>query len=352
MSTPSRPRNRDDFKIAIICALTSEADAVTELFDKFWDDDDTDGYGKALGDPNAYTTGAIGRHNVVLAHMPGMGKVDAATVASGLRSSFTCIGLALVVGICGAVPSYSHDRKIYLGDIIVSRSLIQYDFGRQYPKLFERKKTLEDVLGRAPTEIRAILNLLETGHHRRRMEKSIYDILQGKLKTASFPGIEADKLFDPEYLHQHPEAESCACHEADGLEICPIAAKTACNDLGCDEGKLVRRRELGIVQDETEASAFKNPPSVHIGRIGCGDTVMKSGTHRDMIAKHDEVIAFEMEGVGVWDSFPTLIIKGVCDYADSHKNKQWQYYAAVTAAACTKAFLNRWTSAGEQRNIS
>lgn len=326
-----------------------------ELFDKFWDDDDdTDGYGKGLGDPNAYTAGLIGRHNVVLAHMPGMGKVDAATVASGLRSSFPCISLAVVVGICGAVPSYSHDRKIYLGDIVISRSLIQYDFGRQYPKLFERKNTLEDSLGRAPTEIRSILNRLETGRHRRQMENSLYGILlnlQRKLKAASFPGIEADKLFDPEYLHQHPKDESCACHEADGLEICSIAAKMACNDLECDEGKLVRRRELGEVQGETEGSALRNPPSIHIGRIGCGDTVMKSGTHRDMVAKHDEVIAFEMEGVGVWDSFPTLIIKGVCDYADSHKNKQWQYYAAATAATCTKAFLNRWTSAGEQRKI-
>ena len=74
-----------------------------------------------------------------------------------------------------------------------------------------------------------------------------------------------------------------------------------------------------------------------------GDTVMKSGSHRDEIAKRDGIIAFEMEGAGVWDYFPSIVIKGVCDYADSHKNKQWQPYAAATAAACTKAFLEGWS---------
>jgi nucleoside phosphorylase len=49
-----------------------------------------------------------------------------------------------------------------------------------------------------------------------------------------------------------------------------------------------------------------------------------------------------MESAGVWDNFPCVVIKGVCDYADSHKNKKWQGYAAATAAACMKAFLKEW----------
>jgi nucleoside phosphorylase len=49
-----------------------------------------------------------------------------------------------------------------------------------------------------------------------------------------------------------------------------------------------------------------------------------------------------MEGAGVWDQYPTVVIKAACDYADSHKNKDWQAYAAATAAACLKAFLIEW----------
>jgi len=39
---------------------------VEALFDEYWDRDG-DRYGKAPGDPIAYITGSIGRHNVVLA---------------------------------------------------------------------------------------------------------------------------------------------------------------------------------------------------------------------------------------------------------------------------------------------
>jgi hypothetical protein len=33
------------------------------------------------------------------------------------------------------------------------------------------------------------------------------------------------------------------------------------------------------------------------------------------------------------------VIRGVCDYADSHKNDAWHPYAAMTAAAYAKEFL-------------
>jgi hypothetical protein len=71
---------------------------------------------------------------------------------------------------------------------------------------------------------------------------------------------------------------------------------------------------------------------------------MKSGQHRDEIAREEGVIGFEMESAGTWDYVPTLVIKSVADYADSHKSKEWQGYAAITAAACTKAVLEVWRS--------
>src|SRR5208282_5040681 len=139
-SKVSRPKDRNEFEIAIICALRSEADAVEALFDEYWDEEG-DRYGKALGDTNAYTTGAIGRHNVVLAHMPGIGKGSAASVASSFKSSFRGIKLALVVGICGGVPIGTDNEEILLGDIIISTGVIQYDLGRQLPDRFIRKDT-------------------------------------------------------------------------------------------------------------------------------------------------------------------------------------------------------------------
>jgi nucleoside phosphorylase len=47
-----------------------------------------------------------------------------------------------------------------------------------------------------------------------------------------------------------------------------------------------------------------------------------------------------MEAAGLMNHFPCLVIRGICDYADSHKNKTWQPYAAATAAACAKELLS------------
>ncbi|KUL83171.1 hypothetical protein ZTR_10123 [Talaromyces verruculosus] len=81
---------------------------------------------------------------------------------------------------------------------------------------------------------------------------------------------------------------------------------------------------------------------IHFGRIACSNQVRKSGQDRDRIAAHEGVIGFKMESAGLWDYIPTIVIKRVCDYADSHKDKRWQLYAASTAAACTKAVLEEW----------
>lgn len=76
--------------------------------------------------------------------------------------------------------------------------------------------------------------------------------------------------------------------------------------------------------------------------MASANTVMRSGEHCNKLSKKEDIIGFDMEDAGVWNSLPCVIIKAVCDYADSHKNKIWHNYAAVTAASCTKALLRYW----------
>lgn len=312
---PTRPASRLGFEVAIICALAIEADAVEALFDQYWDDEYS--FGKAPGDPNAYTTGSIGRHNVVLSHMPGMGKANAAVVAAHCQTSYPNIKLALVVGICGAVPFISgSDTEIILGDVIISSGIVQYDFGRQLPERFVRKNTLLDSLGKPNIEIRALLGKLESRRSRMILNKKIISNLTELQKEsdlkAYYPGAEYDKLFKASFRHL-----------SDGM---------TCEECGCDSELIPRVR---LEQHEIH-------PVFHIGLIASGDTVMKFGIERDQIAKQEDIVGFEMESAGVWETFPCIVIKGACDYADSHKTKKWQRYAAATAAACAKAFLEFW----------
>jgi len=289
---------------------------VDALFDYHWDDDGPP-YDKFPGDPNAYSTGAIGRHNMVLAHMPGMGTVNAALVASNCRSSFPNIRLALVVGICGAIPLGPDGTEIVLGDVIISNGVIQNDFGRQLPDRFMRKDTLLDSLGRPNSEIRAVLARLNSIRGRKMLQNKIatyLSVLQAEPDlVAKYPGSALDILFEATYRH--------------------VDDKGSCAEVGCNGTKLSRQR----LQQDSECQA-----KVHFGLVASGSKVIRSGEYRDVIATKEGVIAFEMESAGVWDIFPCMVIKGVCDYADTHKSKGWQRYAAATAAACMKAILDGW----------
>lgn len=344
MAQVIKPTSRDQFHIAVICALPREADAVTLLFDEFWDEE-SDPFGRAVGDVNTYMTGRIGKHNVVLAILPGMGTNNAAASTASLRSSYNNLKLALLVGICGGVPRIEDD-DVFLGDVVVSKAIVQYDFGRQYPGGFEIKNTIEDSLGRANKDIRGLLAVFETERMRERLMtksadylKQLQEAARRKRRRAKYqnPGAIQNKLFLRDYIHQH-QLESCdTCSNVDSSgEICESASKASCEDLGCDETQLVKR-EVFYPDD----GGF----NIFIGRIGSGNTVMKSGKDRDRIAAQHKLIAFEMEGAGAWDEVPCLVVKGVCDYADSHKNKQWQDFAAATGACVMKAILDRYVVA-------
>jgi nucleoside phosphorylase len=361
MTTYSEPLHCDDFGIAILCALRNEGDAVLGMFDEFWEVDAL--LMKAKGDCNSYTTGRIGVHNVVLAIMPGIGKGASASMAASLRSTFSSIRLGLVVGICGGVPPMEEGerKEMLLGDVVISTAVIQFDFGRQYPNSFKPKDTLESNLGRPNPEIRSFLETIQSIYGKKKLQTNSLTSLTALFNKEDFsewayPGADEDILYPPTYLHKHQQpgvctiCETCPSGEDD---VCDEVPNSDCAKLMCNTKMQITRKRLEIIKRESqEKPPTAQMPEIHFGQIASGDTVMKSGRHRDECAKKANAVAFEMEGAGVWDNFPTVVIKGVCDYADSHKNKKWQKYAAASAAACMKGYLGQWRgTAGSQQRV-
>ena len=349
-----RPTHRGQFEVAIICALPLEYDAASLLFDEFWDNDNGQ-LGKAPGDSNTYTTGRIGRHNVVLVLLPHMGKVNAASASACLRMSYARIRLEILLGICGAVPvleSENH-REVLLGDVVLSNQVVQHDFGRLYPDGFIRKDSIKDNLSKPNKEILSLLAVIQTELGLQQLqEKTAFFLgqLQGKATYIkrracySYPGTSCDKLFEAGYRHMHHVPSNCICQQwkVNSDPVCENAINSSCDSLGCDRAYLIERHRLKQLDELGLGSGESPMPFIHVGAIASGDTVVKSGEHRDAIAKKDNVIAFEMEGAGIWNETPCLIIKGVCYYSDSHKNKVWQDFAAATAASSAKAILERY----------
>ncbi|SPJ82321.1 uncharacterized protein FTOL_09726 [Fusarium torulosum] len=330
--------------IAILCALPLEADTVEALFDGYL----TGEYCRAEGDTNSYTFGIIDHHHVVLVHMPGMGTRHSGPVATHCRATFPKISLVLIVGICGGVPFLNNGAEVLLGDVAISEGLVIYDFGRQYPDGFVRKNSTLESARKPPAEILGFLAKLKGRNGQRTLNertKVHMETLRRELGTlAVYPGASKDILFDSKYRHKHHSSTCAECSLSEmplGM-VCEESRASSCEDVKCDSAYLItRQRQKDILQNsqDQQVSFF---PVIHIGRFASGDKVMKSGEDRDTIARSEGVIAFEMEGAGVWDNMPCIIIKGVCDYADSHKDKRWQGFAAATAAACMKAFLEGW----------
>ncbi|KAF9894433.1 hypothetical protein FE257_007936 [Aspergillus nanangensis] len=288
-----------DFRRAIICALHREFDAVEALLMNFM---------MPPRESSMETPISTAR----------MGKGSAASAASTLRISFPNIDFALVVGICGGVPFPTEKTELILGDVIISHQLVKVDFGRQYPDRFEQKGSVFETLDRSHREIRCLLSGLQTRREQERFQDLHFEYvrnLEEKNPIWRYPGVDRDELFP-----------SSSQHVNDG----DTSLVSDCRNVGC-QGDLVQRLRLNT-QDTPR-------PRVLFGPMASGDTVMKSAEHRDRLVRKFGVFGFEMEGGGVCDTLSCLIVKGACDYADSHKNNIWQNYAAASAAACAKALL-------------
>lgn len=350
--------SREDFQIAIVCALPLEFDAVVAVLDHVYDESVSARLGKAPGDRNTYTHGRMKQHNVVIVVLKQrngnatMGKANAAIVASDLRNSYYGLRLALLVGICGGVPK-AGNSEVLLGDVIIGNSIVQYDFGRQFPDGFRRKEGAQNTLAAPMEENASILGLLASGHGKETVHvktASFLAELQKKRAKYAFPEAASDRLYESSYRHKHQNARDCKCqyHKSETDSVCDMALEEPCAELGCDDSCLVKRSRLEERLAAPDGDAVFQP-AIFVGGVATGDTVMKSGIMRDKVAKTEGIIGFEMEAAGVWEQLPTIVIKAVCDYADSHKNKKWQDYAAGTAAAAAKAVAMFHTPADKPR---
>ena len=265
-------------------------------------------------DTNIYTLGRIGAHNVAIACLPAgvTGTNSAAIVATRMLSTFTSIRFGLMVGIGGGVPSQEND--IRLGDVVVSKpagtsgGVIQYDFGKTVQAgRFVRTGSLNrppDVLLGAVASLQAKHMMEDPG-----FSKHLSEIISKypKLRdTVTYQGLEYDHLFAADYDHR--EGDVACTH--------------------CDINRVTSR-----------SPRKGTDPAIHYGLIASGNQVMRDGSCRDKLRKELNVLCFEMEAAGLMDNFPCLVIRGICDYADSHKNKRWQAYAAAIAAAYAKELL-------------
>ncbi|KAI9866890.1 MAG: hypothetical protein M1813_000832 [Trichoglossum hirsutum] len=302
--TATKRLTHDDYTVAWVCALPVEKTAARNMLDEFHHPPPQPEH-----DKNIYTFGRMCGHNVVIVCQGDMGTTAATIVSTQMNITFRNLRFGLLVGIAGGVPD---EKDIRLGDVVVSKGdgtsggVVAHDRGKETPTGFKSRSFLNGV----PEVLRNALSELESRLMDQDSKITAY-ISRATARNHRFSAFErpaslVDNLFKRDYIHVNPKDMTCA---------------------EC-------RNDYIITRD------LRDSPLIHFGIVASGNQVIRDGSKRARIlAAHPGVLAVEMEAAGLMGSFGYATIRGICDYADSHKNDSWHKYASATAAAIAKEVL-------------
>ncbi|KAE8846667.1 hypothetical protein HRS9139_01234 [Pyrenophora teres f. teres] len=308
------------YNVGWIAPLPLELTAARHMLDVEHEEVNDNGY--------RYIAGRIGDYNVVIGLQSKMGTSAAADLAARMHSACPNIKFFLVVGIGGGVPSYgpAGDMNIMvLGDVVVSSprgnhgGVFTYDTGAWIEN--GRLSNTGHLNGPSP-ELNAVVGSLRSRYdggqetkipqYLAQMRKKLSEGVRAKFEDQ---GADNDRLYQSYFYHPEDEPNEL-CDKCCDLSFCTLR----------------ENRDEGAVR-------AVDSPRVHYGNIASSNQLQLSAAMRDQIAVEHQAICFEMEGAGVIQNHPCLVVRGICDYSDSHKNKRWQSYAAATAAAYAKELL-------------
>ncbi|TQW01514.1 kinesin light chain [Cordyceps javanica] len=263
------------------------------------------------GDDYIYKAGEICGHNVVIATLPAgqeYGTGSAAALASQVSKFFPNFWFGLLVGVAAGLPRLTgpSPRDIRLGDVLValpegdSAGLIAYDLG---------KETRSDGF-----------QLLKGGHVLA-MTKKVVRAAIGSIKQQAPDDMNLILPYYNEIKNKQHNSGTFA-------------------DPGQDTDRLYEDDESGRPTIQTrEPRPDERRTRIWYGPIGSGEKLMKNASRRNELRDRHNIIGLEMEAAGTMNQIPVGVIRGVCDYGDEHKNKEWQPYAAAMAAAYAKTVL-------------
>ncbi|KIL83583.1 hypothetical protein FAVG1_13203 [Fusarium avenaceum] len=318
----------ESYTIGWICALPEEFQTAKQMLDEK-NLPAPRGMERSANDNNTYMYGKVGGHFVVVGCLPRgrIGLVNTAKVATDMVRSFPSLKFALLVGTGGGAPTQKKDVR--LGDVVVSTpsethgGVVQLDVGVKLSNgLFKRRGHLNGV----PDALLSATGTLG-GHFDDPTEPD--KIAQHMRRMDNIPVYQRpahDRLYRSNYEHVVDESDE---REDDG-DWTNETAEDSCHR--CDGTQQIRRRIRDIDHRKIH---------VHYGTIASANYLLRDAKVRDQHANDDSlrVLCFEMEAAGLMNSLPCIVIRGISDYADSHKNDDWKHYAALAAAAYARELL-------------
>ncbi|KAH6991973.1 hypothetical protein EDB82DRAFT_459264 [Fusarium venenatum] len=310
-----------DYKIAWIAPLEIEAKAAMYLLDERH----RGRFPVSRGDDYVFQPGAMGGHNIVIVTLPvgqEYGTGSAAALAGQVKKFFPNLWFGLLVGVAAGLPNLScvPARDIRLGDVLVgipvgeSAGLVPYDLGKETEDGFKPLRSGRSLTVTEPIVQSAIGSIKLQAPNDNEIFLPYYEKIRNcEHDTGTFadPGQDNDIMF-------------------------------VFNDNGHKE----------IIQRPRCSRSDYRRARVWYGPIGSGDKLLKNAKKRNELRDRYGLIGLEMEAAGTMNRIPVGVIRGVCDYGDQHKNKNWQPYAAAMAASYARALLDEIPSSGRTAGVT
>jgi len=272
-----------------------------------------------VGETVAYTLGDIGGHRCVVTKLPMTGHTREASIASGssttrLLGTFQGVEYVLIVGVGGGVPHYTdYSRHVRLGDVVLAapnkegqRFIYQYC---QAAEVRQGGEVVFETKSWCPPELQLQLlgeELVNDRSWLKGYEESVKE-LEGD--GWSRPDQSTDKLF-----------------------------------MSIGGGDLIEVGHPTPTQG-TEDPRASGMPVLHIGPVAAGRGVALDDQLRQEFAYKNGVLAYDSELDAVVESIygnrkdHYMLIRGISDYKDGTRRKEWQQYAALMAASAAKKII-------------
>lgn len=338
--------------VLYICALPVETNAVISTLDKRYDDPTN------LDNNMYFTCSFIDAVKIAILSLTRSGMVsssiNAQYVSEVIKSRFSRSIFIIATGICAGVGYHKESdgeiKDVLLGDVVISTKVRKYAHGLKYDNSVYSTAEDQDTIRDAPEELQSKLHHFEYADHahrfllrvqsclehvQSRIEAKEFEYFKGGMPSTRPPIGSDDRLYEADHVHLHREGCKNGCDPV-SKHACDTARDSTCQVAGCgndllERGPPERRQRI---------------PGIFWGIYGSEDLVLRSPNIRKELFDQG-ITAVEMEGRGIWQAglkskHTVVIIKGISDYADSHKQDDWQSFAATTAACCAKEFVRQF----------
>ncbi|XP_043274374.1 uncharacterized protein [Venturia canescens] len=282
-----------------------------------------------VGESNVYTLGNIGAHRIVCTKLPTVGHTREATTAAGntttrLLGTFQKVDYVFLVGVGGGVPHYTdYNKHVRLGDVVVSHPA---ELPKKYVYVYCESAKLNDT-GSYHFETKeycpANLGLQEIAANLKvQAEKDFSSPWQAYLSE----GLGNLKSLQSEHDFEPPPPESDRLYMAIG------------------ERDVIEVTHPSAPEDSTY-KRLNGCPRIHLGTVASGRHIARDDQLRQKFATRFGALAFDAEMDAVVESIlgncrdSFAVVRGISDYKDGSRAKEWQPYASLAAASVVKSII-------------